>query len=63
MRASLPFAELHAFPDGAAPHSGNPAAVVLLDGPLDDAMLAGLARSNNLSETAYLIAGAEADVW
>lgn len=63
MVAGLPFAELHAFPDGDAPHSGNPAAVVLLDSPLDDAMLAGLARSNNLSETAYLLAGAEADAW
>ncbi|MGY6532875.1 PhzF family phenazine biosynthesis protein [Glycocaulis sp.] len=63
MTRALPFGELHAFPDGNRPHSGNPAAVVLLDAPLDDAMLAGLARSNNLSETAFLLAGGEADLW
>lgn len=59
---TLPFAELHAFCDGAAPHTGNPAAVVLLDAPLDDSALAGIARSNNLSETAYLLAEGE-DHW
>ncbi|KPP82256.1 MAG: putative isomerase yddE, PhzC-PhzF family [Oceanicaulis sp. HLUCCA04] len=59
---TLPFAELHAFCDGDAPHTGNPAAVVLLDEPLDDETLAGIARSNNLSETAYLLAEAE-DHW
>lgn len=58
----LPFAELHAFCDGDAPHTGNPAAVVLLDEALDDAALAGIARSNNLSETAYLLAEGE-DRW
>ncbi|MFC4725586.1 PhzF family phenazine biosynthesis protein [Glycocaulis abyssi] len=61
---SLPFAELHAFADGDAPHTGNPAAVVLLETPLDDLMLAGIARSNNLSETAYLVpVGGERDLW
>ncbi|WP_439632801.1 PhzF family phenazine biosynthesis protein [Glycocaulis sp.] len=59
---SLPFAELHAFCDGDAPHTGNPAAVVLLEGELDDETLAGIARSNNLSETAYLLADGE-DHW
>lgn len=59
---ALPFAELHAFCDGDAPHTGNPAAVVLLENPLDDADLAGIARSNNLSETAYLLAEG-ADHW
>ncbi len=63
MSAGLAFAELHAFPDGDTPHSGNPAAIVLLDTPLDDATLSGIARSNNLSETAYLLAGSEADLW
>ncbi|MFN7177044.1 MAG: PhzF family phenazine biosynthesis protein [Thermaurantiacus sp.] len=59
---ALPFAELHAFCDGDAPHTGNPAAVVLLETPLADADLAGIARSNNLSETAYLLAEGE-DHW
>lgn len=59
---SLSFAELHAFCDGDAPHTGNPAAVVLLEGELDDETLAGIARSNNLSETAYLRADGE-DHW
>ncbi|MGY6662108.1 MAG: PhzF family phenazine biosynthesis protein [Glycocaulis sp.] len=59
---SLPFAELHAFCDGDVPHTGNPAAVVLLAGELDDETLAGIARSNNLSETAYLLADGE-DHW
>lgn len=59
---SLPFAELHAFCDGDVPHTGNPAGVVLMDAPLDGATLAGIARSNNLSETAYLLADGE-DHW
>jgi len=58
----FPYAELHAFPDGDRPHSGNPAGVVLLHRPVDDANLLGLAQSNNLSETAYLIAKAP-DLW
>ncbi len=60
----IPYAELHAFPDEDRPHSGNPAGVALLTQPLPDADLQGIAHSNNLSETAYLVAdGAEADVW
>lgn len=60
----LPYAELHAFPDGDRPHSGNPAGVMLLDRFLDDADLLGIARSNNLSETAYLVKRPdEADTW
>ncbi|MGP1274012.1 MAG: PhzF family phenazine biosynthesis protein [Caulobacterales bacterium] len=59
---SLPFAELHAFCDGDAPHTGNPAAVVLLDHMLGDDALVGIARSNNLSETAYLLPEKE-DHW
>jgi PhzF family phenazine biosynthesis protein len=61
--AGHPYAELHAFPDGDRPHTGNPAGVMLLDAPLDDADLLGVARSNNLSETAYLIAGGGPDLW
>lgn len=62
MTTKLPFAELHAFCDGDAPHTGNPAAVVALEDELDDETLAGIARSNNLSETAYLLADG-ADHW
>jgi PhzF family phenazine biosynthesis protein len=50
----LTYAELHAFPDGDQPHTGNPAGVVLLDRALEDSDLLGVARSNNLSETAFL---------
>jgi PhzF family phenazine biosynthesis protein len=39
------------------PFSGNPAAVVPLEGWLDDDTLRGLAAENNLSETAYFIPG------
>jgi PhzF family phenazine biosynthesis protein len=60
---TLPYAELHAFPDGDAPHSGNPAGVIALSAPMSDADRLGVARSNNLSETAFLEASGEADLW
>lgn len=60
---AIPYAELHAFPDGDRPHTGNPAGVALLEAALDEADLLGVARSNNLSETAYLTAKAEPDLW
>ncbi len=60
----IAYEERHAFPDGDTPHSGNPAGVCRLDAPLSDADLQGLAQSNNLSETAYLLAKNEAsDLW
>lgn len=59
----IDYAERHAFPDGDAAHTGNPAGVARLSSPLPEADLLGLAQSNNLSETAYLLAGAEADLW
>jgi PhzF family phenazine biosynthesis protein len=37
--------------------AGNPAAVVPLDGWLDDATLQSIATENNLSETAFLVGG------
>ena len=37
------------------PFTGNPAAVCLLQGWLDDAMLQKVAAENNLSETAFLV--------
>ena len=59
----LVYSEIHAFPDGDTPHSGNPAGVALLNMPLDDAQMLGIALSNNLSETAYLAALEETDTW
>jgi len=51
----IPYAELHAFADGDAPFTGNPAGVCLLERyPRDDVLL-GIASSNNLSETAFLV--------
>ncbi|WP_420145304.1 PhzF family phenazine biosynthesis protein [Sphingobium sp.] len=50
---SLPFTQVDAFAD--APFTGNPAAVMPLDGWLDDAMLQAIAQENNLSETAFTI--------
>ncbi|MEM1414673.1 MAG: PhzF family phenazine biosynthesis protein [Myxococcota bacterium] len=62
MPLEAPFAELHAFPDGDRPHSGNPAALMLLEAYLPDADLLGLARSSNLSETAFLVPRGD-DAW
>lgn len=63
MTRTFPYAELHSFPDGDKPHTGNPAGVMLLEeGELDDADLQGIARSNNLSETAFLMP-IEDDLW
>lgn len=60
----LPYAELHAFPDGDRPFSGNPAGVCLLESWPDNRTLLGIAQSNNLSETAFLVAKpGEADAW
>lgn len=59
----LAYSERHAFPDGDKPHSGNPAGVLRLIDPLSDSDLLGLAQSNNLSETAYLLAMEEPDLW
>lgn len=60
---TLPYAELHAFPDGDAPHTGNPAGVIALSAPMGDADRLGIASSNSLSETAFLEASGEADLW
>ncbi|QNL17967.1 PhzF family phenazine biosynthesis protein [Hyphobacterium sp. CCMP332] len=51
----IPYAEIHAFPDGTAPFTGNPAGVCLLDEFPGDDVLLGIAASNNLSETAFLV--------
>ena len=59
----IAYSERHAFPDGDRPHTGNPAGVARLSAPLPDDDLLGLAQSNNLSETAYLLKGDGEDVW
>lgn len=59
----IEYSERHAFPDGDTPHTGNPAGVARLDAALGDADLLGLAQSNNLSETAFLLARDAPDLW
>lgn len=49
---SLPVYVVDAFAE--KPFTGNPAAVVFLDGPRDDAWRAAVAREFNLSETAFV---------
>lgn len=51
----LPYYEIHAFADPDAPFSGNPAGVCVMDAFPGDAVLAGIANSNNLSETAFVV--------
>ncbi|NJC05271.1 PhzF family phenazine biosynthesis protein [Sphingomonas kaistensis] len=59
---SLPFFQVDAFTSGR-PLTGNPAAVMPLDGWLPDEILQAIAAENNLSETAFTVPldGAEAD--
>jgi PhzF family phenazine biosynthesis protein len=49
----IPFRQVDAFAD--APFTGNPAAVMLLNAWLPDAVLQAIAAENNLSETAFLV--------
>ena len=49
----IPIFHVDAFAQG--PHSGNPAAVCLLDSWLDDSWLRKVAAENNLSATAFLL--------
>lgn len=55
----LPFFQIDAFAD--RPFTGNPAAVILLDAWLDDAVLQAIAAENNLAETAFLVPDASGD--
>jgi len=50
----IPFHQIDAFAD--RPFTGNPAAVMILPGALDDATLQAIAAENNLAETAFLVA-------
>jgi predicted PhzF superfamily epimerase YddE/YHI9 len=56
--ASYELYEVDAFT--SRPFGGNPAAVVLLDAWPDDVWMQRVAAENNLSETAFLVPGAEA---
>ena len=51
---SLPLYQVDAFT--STPFRGNPAAVVLLDGPAEPAWMQDVAREMNLSETAFVYA-------
>lgn len=60
--SSIPYFEIHAFADPGQAFTGNPAGVCLMDAFPDDHVLRGIAASNNLSETAFLVP-AGADCW
>ena len=53
----IPFHQIDAFAE--RPFTGNPAAVMPLEGWLDDATLLAIAAENNLAETAFLVARAD----
>jgi len=50
---AIPFTQVDAF--AHAPFTGNPAAVMPLDGWLPDEVLQGIAAENNLAETAFTV--------
>lgn len=54
---AIPLFHVDAFSD--APFGGNPAAVCLLDRPAEAGWMQSVAREMNLSETAFLVPGAE----
>lgn len=54
---SLPIFQVDAFAEAA--FKGNPAAIMPLQGWLDDSLLQAIAMENNLSETAYFVKAAE----
>ena len=54
---TIPVYQVDAFTMG--PFSGNPAAVCPLDAWLDDDAMQNIAAENNLSETAFIVAGEE----
>ena len=58
-----PYFEIHSFADPQTPFTGNPAGVCLMDAFPADRVLAGIAASNNLSETAFAVPLDEADSW
>ncbi len=59
---SIPYFEIHAFADPDQAFSGNPAGVCLMEVFPDNGVLQGIAASNNLSETVFLVPAGE-DCW
>jgi len=59
---TISYAELHSFCETDRPFTGNPAGVCTLDEFPDDDVLKGIANSNNLSETAFIVSRG-ADRW
>jgi PhzF family phenazine biosynthesis protein len=59
---SVPYFEIHAFSDPARAFSGNPAGVCMLKAFPADEILLGIAASNNLSETAFIVPKGD-DCW
>src|ERR1700712_4843456 len=57
----LPISQIDAF--ASRPFEGTPAAVMPLADWLDDATLQAIAAENNLSETAFIVARADSDVY
>ena len=51
---NIPFTQVDAFIVDGRPLTGNPAAVMVLEDWLDDALLQAIAIENNLSETAFV---------
>lgn len=61
---SYPYFEIHSFAEPDRPFTGNPAGVCLMEAFPAREVLAGIAASNNLSETAFLVPhGEEEDCW
>lgn len=60
--ARIPYFEIHAFADPQIAFSGNPAGVCLMDEFPADEILLGIAASNNLSETAFVVRTGD-DLW
>lgn len=48
-----PLLQIDAFSEG--PFTGNPAAVVLMDRPLEESLMQRIAEENNLAETAFVL--------
>lgn len=59
---ALPYFEIHSFADPDRTFTGNPAGVCLMESFPDSATLLGIASSNNLSETAFIVQTGE-DRW
>lgn len=57
-----PYFEIHSFAIPGQDFTGNPAGVCLMEDFPSDRVLAGIAASNNLSETAFLVPRSQ-DVW